>query len=93
MPCYDDRTGPVYLDFTIEPRKTERSRKDLAKTEAYLCAIIKVLEKNKLLLNVMMQIDEQEAGIHPADIYGWWVQHSIKDAKRIDKEKSNEPKD
>lgn len=78
MPCYDERTSYEHItEHTVEPL-----RKDLAKVEAYLCAIIKALEKNKLALPIMTQIDVKEAGIHPDDIYDWWIQHNIKDAKR-----------
>lgn len=82
MPCYDERTGYVYItENTVEPL-----RKDLDKTEAYLCAIMKVLEKNRLAIPTLMQIDSQEAGVQPDDIYNWWIQHSIKDAKRKEQE-------
>ena len=82
MPCYDERSSATYVeDNVVEPL-----RKELDKTEAYLCAIMKVLEKNRLAIPTLMQIDSQEAGVQPDDIYRWWIQHSIKDAKRKEQE-------
>ena len=84
MPCYDHRTSYEHVtEHTVEPL-----RKELAKVEAYLCAVMKVLEKNRLVIPTMTQIDTEEAGIHPDDIYGWWLLHRAKDAKR--KEQSDD---
>ena len=74
MPCYDKSTSYENItEHTVEP---------LRKVEAYLCAIMKALEKNRLAIPIIAQIDAKEAGIHPDDIYDWWIQHNIKDAKR-----------
>lgn len=78
MPCYDDRNDPAY----IETHKVEPLEKRVAKLEAYLCAIMKALEKNRLVIPIMTQIDTKESGIHPDDILQWLIQHSIKDDKR-----------
>ena len=76
MPCYEVRDNPEWIYANeVRPLKDK-----LEKTEAYLCAIITALEKNKLVLPIMMQIDVKEAGISPDDIYHWWTDHKIKDA-------------
>lgn len=82
MPCYDPRPSTTGGSLTV----IETSRKELAKVEAYLCAVMKVLEKNEIVMPVMEQIDEKEAGVYPDEIYGWWLQHRRKDAKRKEKE-------
>ena len=82
MPCYEAGSGYGYsTTHTVEPL-----RKDLAKMEAYLCAVMKVLEKNEVVMPVMEQIDAKEAGVYPDEIYGWWLQHRRKDAKRKEQE-------
>lgn len=78
MPCYDPDTSYVKLhDETITPL-----RKELAKTEAMLCAIVNVLVANKMIIPVVEAINTEEAGVTPNDIAIWWNIHKEKDEER-----------
>lgn len=86
MPCYD----PDSSFTSIYSRRIEPLEKELAKTEAMLCAIINVLVANKQIIPIVEAIDIEEAGVTPNDIAIWWNIHKEKDAKRKEEEEDDD---
>lgn len=86
MPCYDpDSSFSSISERTIEPL-----RKELAQVEAMLCAVIKVLVDDKLIIPIMDKVNAEEAGVTANDIAIWWRDHKVKDAIRKRKEQEDE---
>jgi hypothetical protein len=78
MPCYD----PDSSFRSIDERTIQPLREKLERTEAMLCAIIKVLVASKAIIPVVEAIDTEEAGVTPNDIAVWWLEHKAKDEER-----------
>lgn len=70
MPCFVGRenTETVYVES--------------GKQTARLCAIFKVLQKNKLLTEILNQVDWKEAGVTKQSTLEWWARHQKEDLRR-----------
>ena len=79
MPCRDDYPA---IDYAAEAKRSLKDR------EAMLCAVLRVLEGNKTLGNVIDAIDWRTAGVSKMRLLTWWESHKEADRLRLLREKA-----
>jgi hypothetical protein len=81
MPCYD----PEY--------SWASTKKELNKTEAMLCGLLRAVEAVGPLEILLRRVDWQEMGMSKEEFLSWWSQHQAKDRQRSDSRSKINPND
>lgn len=68
-------TGPLHEEISVLKAKLEER-------EAMLCAVMSSVERSMIAVELIDNINEQEAGVTREEIRAWFAEHKSKDAAR-----------